>query len=233
MKTLLIDYRVSELEVTTLHNLGYNILKCPKNPCIYEAINGHPDILLHPLSKSREIIVHKDIDDNFIKSLQCLNYTVIKTLTSIKSTYPNNIILNALNLENIFLHKLDSTDPHLLKRVGHKTLINVKQGYTKCSTAVISDNAIMTSDTSIWKILSKQNIDVLLLPPKHILLPHLDYGFIGGTCGLLEENLIGFFGNLETYPFKDSIKSFLRNQRIDYISLGAGPLIDRGSILSL
>lgn len=233
MKTLIVDYRISELEKFTLSSLGYNLLSCPKNNKLYKAIDGHPDIMLHPISENKEIIVHKDISCDFIKALKSLNYKVIKTTNSLTDAYPKDIILNALNLKNIFLHKLDCTDPSLLEKVYNKKLLNTKQGYTKCSTAIIKDTAIMTSDTSIAKLLYEENLDVLLLPPKHIQLPHLDYGFIGGSCGLIDKDLLAFFGDLEEYPFKYEVKNFLKKHKVDYLSLGEGPLIDRGSIFHI
>lgn len=233
MKTLIVDYRISELEKFTLNSLGYNLLSCPKNSKLYKAIDGHPDILLHPISENKEIIVHKDISCDFIRTLQNLNYKILKTNNSLSDAYPKDIILNALNLKNIFLHKLDCTDPSLLEKVSNKKLLNTKQGYTKCSTAIVKSTAIMTSDTSIAKLLYAENIDVLLLPPKHIKLPHLDYGFIGGTCGLIDENLLAFFGDLECYPFKYEVKNFLKKHKVDYLSLGEGPLTDRGSIFHI
>lgn len=66
----------------------------------------------------------------------------------------------------------------------------------------------MTSDIKIGKILKENNIDVLLLPPGDIILPGLDYGFIGGTCGLLDNNTLAFYGNLNTYKYGDEVLFF-------------------------
>jgi hypothetical protein len=121
----------------------------------------------------------------------------------------------------------------LKELVQHKILINVKQGYTKCSTAIISNNAVMTSDKGIAKALSTNGIDVLLLPPGDILLPGLDYGFIGGTCGMIDERTIAFFGDLYKYAWGHEVLKFLEKHKVHPIFLGKGKLIDRGSIFTI
>ena len=40
-------------------------------------------------------------------------------------------------------------------------IINVKQGYAKCSICVVSDNAIITADKGIAKAAIQNRIDVL------------------------------------------------------------------------
>ena len=53
--------------------------------------------------------------------------------------------------------------------------------------AVVSNKAIITSDKVIAHEAKKVDLDVLLIPPGDIILPGLDYGFIGGCCGLIEK----------------------------------------------
>jgi len=142
-------------------------------------------------------------------------------------------MLNALNIGNIFMHKLNYTDPNLISLVKHKKLLNVNQGYSKCSTAIVSENAVITSDMKIGKILKENNINVLLLPPGDIILPGLDYGFIGGTCGLLDNNKLAFYGNLNMYKYGDKVLNFLKKHNVKPIFLSKDKLIDRGSIFCI
>ena len=131
------------------------------------------------------------------------------------------------------MHKLNYTDPNLISLVNHKKLLNINQGYAKCSTAIVSENAVMTSDMKIGKILKENNIDVLLLPPGDIILPSLDYGFIGGTCGLLDNNTLAFYGDLDMYKYGNEVLSFLRKHNVEPIFLSKSKLIDRGSIFCI
>jgi hypothetical protein len=229
MHTTIVDYRISKEEYNTLKSLNYNILLCPPHKRLYNAICGHPDIQI-ALIDFNNVIVHKDMEDSFVEHLLKLNLKVHKSLYSLEETYPQDIILNSLILGDIFIHKLNSTDPKLLELIKDKTLMNVKQGYTKCSTAIVSDKAIITSDQSIIRTLHDTEIDILYVPPGDIELPGITHGFIGGTCGLLDNEHIGFFGDLNYYKYGNEIKDFLRKHRVTPIYLRKGNLIDRGSL---
>ncbi|GLC28717.1 DUF6873 family GME fold protein [Clostridium omnivorum] len=232
MKTLLTDYRISIEEENTLKNLNFNILKVPPCKNLYTAVCGHPDMLLN-IVEDNTIVLHKDIDKNFSDYLSSKYKNVIFSSKSLSNNYPDDIMLNALNLTEIFLHLLKYTDANLLNLVSNKKMINIKQGYSKCSTAIINHNAIITSDTGIAKALYTEKLDVLLLPPGDILLPGLDYGFIGGCCGLVEDNLLAFYGNLQFYKYGYEVISFLKKHKVEPLFLRNGKLIDRGSIFKL
>lgn len=229
MKYAIIDYRTSDEERKNLINLNCKPLICPPSTLLYDAICGHPDILLHIISKDT-IIVHKDIDKTFVEDLQSLNLNIVFSKNSLQCKYPYDIILNSLNLCNYFIHNLKYTDSNLLNYVKDKKLINVKQGYTKCSTAIVKENAIITSDKTIAEAISKKDIDVLLLPPGDILLPGLNYGFIGGCCGLIDKDTLAFYGDLNHYAYGKEVMEFLEKHHVKPVSLRRGKLIDRGSI---
>lgn len=232
MKYAIVDYRISEEELISLENLGISPILCPKSTKVYEAINGHPDIQINIIN-TKELILNKDINLDFSKELIDLGFHVHFTHSPLNDKYPYNIILNAVNLGKYFIHHLDYTDKNLLDFNKEKFLINTKQGYTKCSTAIVSDNAIITSDKSIIKSLQNTNIDYLYISPGSILLPGLDYGFIGGCCGLIDKNTLAFFGDLSYHPDYDIIIKFLSNHNVKPLYLKKGPLIDRGSLFTL
>lgn len=234
LKKVIIDYRTSEEEKNSLLKLGYEILICPPSKDLYYSVCGHPDMLLH-ITDNKSIILHKDIPQTFIESLSGLGLSVFLSNSSLHSNYPLDIILNAVTLPNYFIHYLDYTDKNLLNIVNtsSKKLIKVKQGYTKCSTAIVTNNAIITSDKGIASALISEGIDVLLIPPGDIDLPGLNYGFIGGCCGLLEKNLLAFYGSLEYYKHGEEILRFLKKHNVEPVFLRNGKLIDRGSILRI
>lgn len=233
LKKLFIDYRTSEEERLSILDLGHEYLICPPSSSLYNAVCGHPDILLHIID-DKNIIVHKDTEPKFIKQLEELSLNVILSSLQLGSSYPLNIILNGVSTPNFFIHYLKYTDSTLLNFVsGRKKLINVKQGYTKCSTAIVNSNAIMTSDKGIAKALYNENFDILLLPPGDIDLPGLNYGFIGGCCGLIEDNLLAFFGELDHYTHGKEVLSFLKKHKVEPYFLKKGKLTDRGSLLSI
>jgi hypothetical protein len=233
MRYIIVDFRISDRELNALHNIGAHVLFCPKFSGVYDAICGHPDIQL--FSYKNITVVHKDIDSSILSEFNKLNLSYTLSYNSIIKNYPYDIILNCFILGELFVHNIKYTDSTILKLVKHFNLtqINVKQGYSKCSTAIINDKAIITSDLSIGNSLKAQNIDVLFVPPGDILLPGLDYGFIGGTCGFIQKNHLAFFGDINNYKYNYDVKNFLKKHKVEYSCLGNGKLIDRGSILSI
>ena len=230
-----IDYRTTKEELVNLSKLNMNPILIPKCNEVYEAINGHPDIQLNILKNksSNQIIVQKNISQCFKEILKLNNINYIVSKKSLSNTYPDDIILNSLILENYFIHNLKYTDENLLKSQISKVHINVPQGYTKCSILPVRDNALITSDNGIFESLKNYNFDILLLPPGDILLPSLNYGFIGGVGGMISNDRMAFFGDLDSYKWGDEIKNFLFKYDVFPIALRKGKLIDRGSLLTL
>lgn len=229
-----IDYRTSQKEINVLENQGLTCVVIPKCSSLYPAIDGHVDIQLAILNKcKKQVIIHKNMNKNFKNLLISKGINFHQTACSLNNTYPHNIILNALILENYFIHNLNFTDSLLLKNQNSKELINVKQGYTKCSCLPINEKAIITSDSGIYKILSKKGFDILLVPPGDIELPGLEYGFIGGTGGMISKNTMAFFGNLDNYIYGDNVKMFLNKYNVTPLYLKDDKLTDRGSLLVL
>ena len=230
-----VDYRITHEELVNLSNLNVNPILVPKCNEVYESINGHPDIQLNILkSKGTDhIIVQKNINENFIKILKSNNIKYILSKNSLSNTYPNDIILNSLILENYFIHNLKFSDENLLKSQNLKTKINVPQGYTKCSILPVRENALITSDKGVFEALKDYSFDILLLPSGDILLPSLNYGFIGGTGGMISHDKMAFFGDLDSYTWGNEVKRFLHKYDVSPIALRKGKLIDRGSLLTL
>lgn len=229
-----IDYRTTKEELNNLYKLELEPIIIPKTPLVYEAINGHVDIQLNILSKKDKlVIVSKDINKSFLSSLKDKKINYVLSYNSLGPKYPDDIILNGLILENFFIHNLNFTDKTLLESQKNKKNIHVKQGYTKCSVLPIREDSIITSDKNIAKELLNYNFNVLLIPSGDILLPTLNYGFIGGTGGMISENKIAFFGELSNYAYGQEVYSFLYKLDIEPIYLRKGKLIDRGSLLTL
>lgn len=226
------DCRIDSEEESTLLKLGYKVLKIPHSNLLYDAVCGHPDMLMHIIDE-KNIVVHKDMCKNFIEELKNLNFSIHYSKASLESKYPYDILLNCVNLKNKLVHNIKYTDLTIKTLLKDKKMINVKQGYTKCSTAIVNDEATITSDTTISNTLKNEGIDVLLIPPKDIILPGLDYGFIGGCCGLLSKNKMAFYGDLNEYAYGKEVINFLKKYDVEPIYLRKGKLIDRGSIFTI
>lgn len=229
-----IDYRTDIYERETLENHGFNCISIPKYKDLYPAIDGHVDIQLNILNKTtKEVIIHKNMDENFKSILSNNNISFIETTSSLSSSYPGDIIINSLILKDYFVHNLKFTDKNLLKSQSNKILIDVKQGYTKCSCLPISEKALITNDIGISKSLTRHGFDILLLPPGDISLPGVNYGFIGGTGGMISEDILALFGDLKYYAYGKEFKDFLFKHNVKPLYLSNGRLNDRGSLFVL
>ena len=110
-------------------------------------------------------------------------------------------------------------------------LINVKQGYAKCCTAVVDDNSVITADESIYKAAVMNNINCLKITPGHIDLCERYYGFIGGCSFKPDNNTIVFTGDIDTHPDSESIISFCTERNVKVESLTNKPLFDVGGVI--
>ena len=226
-----IDYRTTLEEINNLIRLGIKPIKIPKTNLVYEAINGHVDIQLNILNKDeRKIIVHKDMSYDFLKTLESENISYVLSDSCLKHSYPDDIILNALITDEYFIHAIKYSDKNLLSSIEGKKIINVKQGYTKCSVLPISNKAFITSDTGLYKILKAENLDVLLVPFGDIVLPFMNYGFIGGVGGMIYPDTLAIFGDINEYKYSSLVIDFLNEHKVKVVSLKSGKLVDRGSL---
>ena len=149
------------------------------------------------------------------------DHTVIPCGEDIDGEYPRNIALNALILNNKLIGLTEHIDEKLRAHaalMGFES-IRVKQGYTRCSCAVVGDHAVITADRGIANIIGERgDLDVLLISPGHILLDGAAYGFIGGACGYYDHKLY-CCGDLGTHPDADRISAFCNKHDCEFIEL--------------
>ena len=157
-------------------------------------------------------------------------FTIENCEKPVGERYPENIRLNCLLLGNCLYGKLSAVDTSVIDYCSENgiKLVDVNQGYTRCSTLVINENAVITADKSIEKALKNNGADVLLISPGNITLEGFDYGFIGGAS-FTENDTVYFFGNIKEHPDHKKIKAFCEkyNSNIEILCEEA-PLTDIG-----
>lgn len=230
----LIDYRVDQTIIKSLENYGIQLIKTVQCKELYDAVHSHPDMVVHPLGGNK-IVVAPNVYSYYAPVLGTLGFEVIKGTTILQSNYPKNIAYNVGRVGKFVIHNFQHTDNVLLKFFEKMNLIkiNVRQGYTKCSIAVINEKAIITSDVGIHKEVMNYGIDSLLIEPGDILLPGLDSGFIGGACGYINGRKLGFLGNIEKHRDYLDIKKFLEKYGKGLESLTNHELQDHGTFIPL
>ncbi len=234
VKSVVIDYRVDDEVLKTLSELGIDTIKTERCNELYESINGHPDILMHHLGGNK-IVVAPNIYDSFSCKLIKKGFAVIKGDAWLQRNYPENIAYNILRIGKFAFHNLKYTDKkiRMLYDSLDIKLININQGYSKCSVCVLSEDAAITSDKKIAQALEKCNIEVLLIEPGGIKLTGLNYGFIGGASGLLSKSEIAFTGYIHELKDHRRIIDFLESKGFFIRILSCKKIIDIGSIIAL
>lgn len=194
---------------------GYRVKEIKAGRLVYPAISAHPDIYMCRLGMSAGAPLLKAGDNE-------LGYS-----------YPKNVPYNALCLDKYFIHNLKYTSERLKSaaRDAKLQMINVKQGYTKCSIAAVDGSSVITSDEGIARTLEKySDINVLRIRPGYVDLPGFECGFIGGASGRVGDKML-FNGDLSAHPdFKD-ICGFIEARGIEPVYFKGFPLEDIGSVI--
>lgn len=160
-------------------------------------------------------------------------FRVTESLNRVWSPYPNEVGLNAAKIGGRLIADPRFLDGAVLSACGMVRVLSVRQGYARCSTAVVDENSIITADPGIAEAARSDGMDVLKIRPAGIALPGFEYGFIGGTCGKIGKNRIAFAGRIQDHRDYAEIKAFLDGRGIGIVPLSDGPLTDIGGILPL
>ena len=194
-------------------------------------LSYHPDMFCFNLDNNKWIFYEEayNINKNIIEKL---NFDIIIAENTSSCEYPNDIGLNAAAFGNNLICNVKYTNTQIIEYAGEqgKNIIDVRQGYAKCSVCVVDESAIITSDNSIYKKAGQYKIEALLIDKGHINLEGYDYGFIGGCSGLIDKNKLAFTGNIELHPDYCNIKKFCEGRGVDIISLSYKKLYDYGSL---
>lgn len=225
---VIIDYRTSKETICNLRKLGYNVILSQKIDVLYDAVDGHSDMQVF-IAGDKLISANETYE--YYKNI--FGDKVICGSKNLGGSYPKDVLYNAACVGDFII----CNKAYIAKEItefaqeAKKTIIDVKQGYSKCSIGIIGKNAIVTADKGITEKCKDAGIDVLKIEAGHIILKGMNYGFIGGTCGMIGENVIAFNGELKTHPQGEEIRIFCKKHNIDILELKRGVLEDIGSIL--
>lgn len=229
----LLDCRASEASLSALKSYGYTPILMPPAPYLDGAVASHTDMLLF-IGFGR-IFCHasyyecqKELIDGIV-SVSGLELVVSREKTGDK--YPRDVLFNACLVNNKLICNKKSVSKIILDTAENENceIINVPQGYTKCSICPISENAIITADKSIALSCKGAGMDVLLISEGDISLPPYDFGFIGGASGIHLDKVF-FCGSLDRHRDALKIYKFCEKHGKSVVSLSEDCLQDVGSI---
>lgn len=234
VKTVLVDYRIHESAEKTLESEGIEIIKTTACHELYDAISGHPDIVVHPVGNNK-FVVAPNVFEYYKPIFSKKGFALTKGDTWLYRNYPANIAYNVLRVGSLAFHHTKYTDKAIKDEFekNNINLIHVNQGYTKCSTCVVNENTIITSDQKLAKTAERYGIESLMIKPDGIVLSGLNHGLIGGASGLLSRNTLAFTGSLDNIEENYKIYDFLSRKGIEVKILSTKQIFDIGSIIPL
>jgi hypothetical protein len=235
---LILDYRTPDGELNRLSSMGFSLVPSDQVPTLYEAVDGHPDLQF--INVRGKLIAYRDLQKDKKSLLEDLGACLTLGKSSLALPYPQNVPYNALLSPDLFIHRLDATDPLLkneingLENLGEVRLVDVRQGYSRCSCAYVGNDSYVTEDEAMAKTLMNLGKKVFYRKHSNIYLKGFDYGFIGGALSLLPiegRDLLIITGDLHSYFYGDELKGFLQQRNIPFECIGKGKMMDRGSII--
>lgn len=197
-----------------------------------QPVQFHPDLQACPLPFEQMFVLQ---NSPLIPALGALGFQVEETTRAPSSAYPADALCGGFPWGSWLVGNPQALDGAILagaRRAGLEQL-PVKQGYSACSVALVDESAAITADRGLYRALTAQGFQVLLIQPGHIQLPGYDTGFIGGCCGKLAPDKLAFAGALSSHPDGEAIRLFLKSRGVEAVELRDAPLLDVGGILPL
>ena len=209
--------------------MGYEIVKMPSFDKLQQGVSTHVDMLL--FFDGDSIVTHVDYYNENKGIFDSLGVNVITTDECVEKAYPNDILFNCILTNNkVLFAKKDCASRLIRERV--ERIVDVKQGYTACSTCRVSDDAFITTDMGLYKAYTANNIDCLLVEKEGISLPGYDCGFVGGASVVLDDSVC-FFGDVTEHKDYKNIVSFVEKYGKKVVSLSNEKLTDIGGSVVL
>ena len=230
---IIIDSRMRKIEKEYLSQYG-DLIELPYQSSVYDEISSHPDIFFCKINNQIFQAPNLKLENKLETKLKTKQGS-----NSVGAQYPEDIKYNICQIGKRVIHNFKYTDPAVAKYIDSTGIqkINIKQGYSKCSISVTSENSCITSDEGIYETLKRENMDVLLLDNTNIRLGDKNglqtkmSGFIGGATAVIEDKFI-IFGDSNKILDKASLIEHLNNHNLKLVDFKNLEIIDYGSIIT-
>ena len=220
-----------------LSQIDINVVYLPRDDRLALPVSSHADMLI--LKLNDKIICNNDYYKSNIEifnRIKNFGYQIIPMDFNLSSKYPDDVTLNQAIIGKYVWGLKTACKNNILAYIEESGFeyFNVKQGYAKCSTLILNENAIISSDESIIKAANTIGIDTLKIENTdgNISLSGYNYGFIGGASFVCD-NTVYFFGNLDLHSNNKEIRSFCESHGSSVISLDKDMLCDVGGAIIL
>ena len=226
---LLCSPLLSESVKKIFHSLDCETLCVPPCKCLSVPVMLHPDMLFAALGDRALLTDGGYAEDNAEFFSRLGELTDIKVSEKrLSPEYPRDILFDAATNGDMLFGRLEYTAPELLEKYNVK--IDVKQGYARCSTVMLSSAAI-SADKGICNKISDCGLDVLEISEGNITLFGYGHGFIGGASAVLEHiKTVVFFGDVSAHKDGKKITAFCEEHGYRVLYPKGELLCDHGSV---
>ncbi len=201
-------------------------LKC--NESVDERLSGHCDLMvMHLGGNILAVQDDKKSDCELINNIEMLSVEKPKL-----SKYPYDAQLNMCIVGDHLIYNPKSSDCTVAGHIN-KTKLTCRQGYTKCSIAVVDERSIITADKKIAASACGAGLAVLLVRENLTALDGFEHGFIGGASFKINRNKMAFTGIIEDEAERRSIERFLNERGIAALYLTEHRIFDIGSAIPI
>ena len=235
MRYAIVDGRITDELALSLGRYADKIIKLPPSPLLAAPVASHPDMLIW--SFGRYIVTpshYRQLAADICAELETAGFDILEATERMSPEYPNDVALNCATVGKYVIANTSTMSSSIKAITDRYGLIplHTKQGYAKCSIAVVSDTALITADKSIYSIAKASSLDALLIGEGHVDLNGYGYGFIGGASGTVDGHAL-FCGDLSLHPNGESIAEFCKSHGKTAVSLSHKPLYDYGTVMLL
>ncbi len=241
MQILLLSESTPKKIISAAEARGFDVCPVPSADGMALPVASHPDMLFFS-GFGRFLVRECHLENTRIReiadTLAKRGLALTPTSDQPSEVYPNDVAFNCFCLPRVALIGKADYVSGAIKRAATEAflpVIDTKQGYTKCSSAVIfgrtkGESLIITSDPSIVKTSAELGLSSLKVAVGHVSLPGYDTGFIGGASFSTDDALY-FLGDVSRHPDFDRITAAAHSLGREVISLSSEPLYDAGCLL--
>ncbi len=222
-----VDARCDEGIVDRLADFSEEVFLFRSEGVTYESVSCHPDIFIY--QSSHDVVVAPNAPQSLKDQLTALRIPYLEGKSFVGERQQDSCYYNCLATEEAFFHREGFTDEVILSLNRGKRMVALPQSYTRCSLFPLSDEAFITSDGGVAKVLAREGYDVFLFAPQEILIPVHAYGFLGGTCGKLGNQLL-FMGNPLRHKDGAALCRFVEAHGVAVVALSDDYLYDGGGL---
>lgn len=231
--SLAICGNISENISRFIKKQGIELFFSDNNKYLDSRVSAHCDMNVHHLGAEK--ILLDTSQEKLAETLSKIKMRLSFSTQPVRSPYSTECIFNCFEIGDYLFCKLGNTDEKIIKYAisRNKKIVNVKQGYCKCSTLILTNNSFITDDDGIYLKGKENSLDCLKINKGDILLNGYKYGFIGGASAMIDKNTVLFFGDVTKHSSFNQIDTFLKGRNIKYIYTNEFMLTDIGGIIPI